>query len=126
MPQERESRLARRRERDRARCASLAREQRQCILQERRERYQQASVELRIDDENVVQLISNFHKEVASLEAVNCPVCQECFPTIKLSEAGHCIRCHSDSRISRLFSNENNMDPGPIPPELSVSVDVYN
>ena len=40
-------------------------------LQERRERYllqhQQASVELRIDNENVVQIISNFQKEVASL-----------------------------------------------------------
>ena len=113
-PQERESRLARRRDRDRARRASLSREQRQCVLQERRERYlrqhQQAPVELRIDDENVVQMISSFHEDVASLEAVNCSVCQECFPTIKLSEAGHCIRCHSDSKIPKLFSDENNMN----------------
>lgn len=50
-------------DRDRARYASLSWEQRQRVLQERRERHlwqhQQVSVELRIDDENVVQMMSS-------------------------------------------------------------------
>ena len=37
--------------------------------------HQLASVELKIDDKNVVQMISKFHKEVTALEAVNCSVC---------------------------------------------------
>ena len=82
-PKETESRLARR-DRDRTRRANQV-----CIsfmltvYITRKERDTTSNItnfcELRIDDENVVQMISNFHKEVAALEVVNCSVFHEAF-----------------------------------------------
>ena len=31
-----------------------------------------------------------------------------------------CVHCHSDRHIPKLYSFDDNMDPGPIPPALMV------
>ena len=135
-PQEREIRLATRRERERMRRANLSAERRQCILDQRRERYQHTrnlnatptsgnpiEVTVRaVDDHGVIQKMKEFHEDIGSLEAVRCIICQENFPNLKTNEIGHCTRCHRDTKIPKLYSSENNMHPGPVPPELSVSV----
>ena len=61
------------------------------------------------------------NEKLLKLEAALCVVCLECFPTIKISKAGACNRCGADSRVPKLYSARNNMDPGPLPPELCVS-----
>ena len=48
-----------------------------------------------------------------------CCVCLERFPTIKTDDGGVCTRCQADSKTPKIYSAGNNMDPGPVPPELS-------
>jgi len=123
-PQDREVRLARRRERDRARCTTLSAERRQAIIDQRRKRFQHTHsnrpetvttdnpIQIRscsVDDHDVIQMMKQFHEEIGSLKAAKCIICQECFPTLKIKEIVHCACCHRDNLVPKLYFKENNM-----------------
>ena len=138
-------RLARCREYDRTRQATMTPEQRETVLQQRRDRRAMMREEqtdrqtvqphsrpqskpqsrnvstLKIDDPNVIQRIQHFHRTLSDLHNVFCDVCKERFPTINSNELGICHRCHADSLLPKLFSHEHNMDPDSVPIELCVS-----
>ena len=59
-----------------------------------------------------------------SLAPVKCTVCLENFPTLKVNAAGICTCCHDDRHSPKLYSAQNNMNPGPVPPKLKVSYPV--
>jgi len=74
-----------------------------------------------IDHPDVVQRMQNFHRSLLNLQNVFCDLRKECFPTIKTDELGICYCCQSDSHQPKLFTVQNNMDPGSVPTELYVS-----
>ena len=47
-----------------------------------------------------------------------CSVCNERRIDLKLDAKGVCRRCTSDKQGIKMFSSENNMNPGPVPDEL--------
>ena len=75
-----------------------------------------------VDDPEVVQRMREFHTSLVTLQNSLCNVCLECFPSIKTNDSGVCNRCQADKEVPVLYSGANNMDPGPVPPELSVSI----
>ena len=70
----------------------------------------------------------NFHSHLAALQVSKCITCLENFPGLNVrtvlpdSSDTECVRCRRDKHIPKLYSSMNNMDPGPVPPELQVSV----
>ena len=72
------------------------------------------------DKPSVISKITQFHDDLMSLTFNKCCICKENFPSLKLN-AGLCTCCHADKHIPKLFSAENNMDPGPVPSQLKVS-----
>ena len=143
--EERQARLARRREYERRRYAAMTTEQRRNLTQRRRERASQRDRQISFasdtlqpagelvdnqyrscevpsfDHPSVVHKITEFHNSLMSLTPVKCTVCLENFPTLKINNDGICTRCHEDKHSPKLYSAHNNMDPGPVPPELKVS-----
>jgi len=65
--------------------------------------------------------MQEFHGRLAALENRICSICLERNDFSTTNHAGACSRCHNDSLQPKLYSNANNMDPGQVPPELSVS-----
>ena len=71
-----------------------------------------------------------FHTRIAELQFVRCSVCEENFPGLNVESASSsrstntdiCAGCQNDKRIPKLCSSDNNMNPGPVPPELQVSI----
>ena len=51
-----------------------------------------------------------------------CNVCLEEFPSFitNSTTTEMCHRCNLDTQTPKIFSAENNMNPGPVPPELLV------
>lgn len=70
---------------------------------------------------DVIERIQGFHTMLSDLQNTLCNICKERFPTIRTNELGVCHRCLADSQVPKLFSVENNMDPGSVPAELCVS-----
>ena len=111
--------------------ATLCAEQRQSILDQRKERYQHSHntsnsnnpIEVTvhtIDNHDVIQKMKQFHEEIiGSLKAGRCIICEESF---EINEIYLSTRCHRDTKIPKLYSRENNMHPGPVLPKHSVSV----
>ena len=65
-----------------------------------------------------------FHMHIASLELSSCAKCSEGFPGLKVhSQSAECVRCSRDQHVPKLYSSRNNMDPGPVPPQLIASKD---
>ena len=64
--------------------------------------------------------MSKFHADMASIEVFRCMTCSEAFPGLRL-HSRECQRCSRDKHIPKLYSSANNMDPGPVPPQLQVS-----
>ena len=63
-----------------------------------------------------------FHANMATLDTPVCTTCSEKFPGLQLySNSTECLRCSRDKHIPKVYSSANNMDPGPIPPQLQVS-----
>ena len=97
-------------------------EVRQAQLQHRREQramnpdvqfFEQASVHTKM---------MNFHSKLLSLEFHTCTSCLERFPNLAMAAySSECSRCSRDTRIPKLYSPANNMDPGPIPSQLQVN-----
>ena len=141
--EERHARLERCREYERRRYAAMNTEQRRNLTQRRRERTQrdhqipvasetQQSEELvdnqyrsneipAFDHPSIIRKVTEFHSSLMTLTSVKCTVCLENFPTLKVNTAGICTRCDGDKHSPKLYSPQNNMDPGPVPPQLRVS-----
>ena len=52
-----------------------------------------------------------------------CTTCSEAFPGLQLHPgSAECAHCSRDNRTPKLYSNGNNMDPGPIPLQLQVII----
>ena len=98
-------------------------------IEEREERWQRASErdtrttrEEPFKQRSVQLKMRRFHEHFASLSSPTCSTCSESFPGIQLcSSTTMCVRCYRDKRIPKLYSSTNNMDPGPLPPQLQVS-----
>ena len=70
---------------------------------------------------SVRERMLTFHEHIASLSHSECTTCHECFCGLRLRrQSSECICCSKDQHIPKLFSSANNMDPGPIPPQLQV------
>ena len=76
---------------------------------------------LEIDHPDVIQRVQQFHRTLSDLQNIFCELCKERFPMIKTNQLSICSRCQTDSQHPKLFTLENNMDPGPVPTELCVS-----
>ena len=74
------------------------------------------------DDPAIIRKMCEFHNSLFSLESSSCSVCIERFPSKSVDVMNVCRRCTNDKHIPKLYSADNNMDPGPVPPELTVSV----
>ena len=83
--------------------------------------------QLQLNDPTVITKIKGFYDDLASLQQLKCLLCNERFPSICLNEANCCTRCHNDTHVPKLFSAANNMDPGSVPPQLTVSpLNIHN
>ena len=68
-----------------------------------------------------------FHSSLASLDMVKCTTCLEQFPGLNMhSGSTECARCHRDHHTPKLYSPDNNMDPGVVPVQLQVSTNMSN
>ena len=140
--EERQARLERCRVYERRRYAAMTTKQRRNLSVQRRERERTRTDHLPVetqqpeqlvdnqyrsrefpsfDDPSIVHKVIEFHNSLMSLTSVKCSICLEKFPTVKVDTAGTCTRCHADKHSPKLYSVQNNMDPGPVPPELTVS-----
>ena len=117
-PEEREIRLASRRQHKRRRYAALTLDQQR---NSRRSTSQQlptpqpstsepsndpddTNLLPSFDDPSIITKISQYHDELMSLAFNQFTGCEENFPTLKLNAAGICVRCHSDKHIPKLHS----------------------
>ena len=110
--EEREARLEGLRAAQQERLAAETVEEREARQQNDRNRHGERSVQTKM---------LKFHREIASLSWPQCATCNEKFPGLRLSrDSTECMRCSQDKHIPKLYSPANNMDPGPIPPQLQV------
>ena len=63
-------------------------------------------------------LIHSFYKKLSKWERQTCDSCNEIGFDLKLNDLNCCSRCQADDRSTRLYSDDNNMDPYPLPPGL--------
>ena len=64
-----------------------------------------------------------FHAHMASLDSPQCSTCSERFSGLRLcSQSTECLRCSRDKHSPKVYSVFNNMDLGPIPPQLQVGL----
>ena len=70
--------------------------------------------------------LAAFHRYEESLQHAHCPVCKEAWPVSNNKRGADqtCTRCKRDKSKCRLFSSENDMDPGNVPPELQELTEV--
>ena len=61
--------------------------------------------------------LAAFHAKLPS-EFHHCTCCNESFPSLKVSFLCVCSKCSCDTSEPKLYSDGNNMDPGPVPPAL--------
>ena len=116
-------------------------EDRLALTQRRRERYnntpntrsteeEQHSTTHEISSFNdpvIVNKITEFYNDLTTtLEMKKCSICSEQFPNLKTDSIGSCKRCSMDKHIPKVYSALNNMHPGPVPSELSVSITLLN
>ena len=80
-----------------------------------------------IDDHGVVRRMQQeFHGKLATLQSQLCSICLERHDFSTNDHAGACNRCHNDSLLPKLYSAADNMDPGPVPPELTVTLKLFS
>ena len=70
-----------------------------------------------VDQPWVHSKLAAFHAKLPS-EFYHCTCCNESFPSLKVSSLCVCSRCSCDTSEPKLYSDGNNMDPGPVPPAL--------
>ena len=143
-PEAREARLARRRLTDIARrdaCRERARAQSRRAnetpaerdhrlaadrdrSQSRRDRARVEQDQLEASQSNSSSRMVGFYESISSLSFSTCETCLEQFPNMSVSRQPNgvheCRRCATDKHIPKLYSSGNNMNPGPVPPQLQV------
>ena len=76
-----------------------------------------------LERQHVQARMRGFHQEMATIETPICTTCKECFPGMKVNaKKSECQRCARDKHVPKLFSADNNMHPGEVPPELQVMI----
>ena len=112
MPEEREVRLAQRREYYRHwRAALNTKEHESSLLLERRRAYStnsrsvdQGCVELpKFDHPDLIAKITEFHMQMDSLQSAKCEVCLEQFPNLRVDIHQCCRWCAADKHVPKLF-----------------------
>ena len=77
------------------------------------------------DQHVVCSKLSKFHSTLASVQCQKCFTREEHFPNLNVNtlsdQTTECRRCNQDKWIPKLYSSANNMNPGPVPPQLQVS-----
>ena len=74
-----------------------------------------------LEQHHVQATMNKFHQEMAKLESPVCSTCMEKFPGMNTSiRSSECLRCARDKHVPKLFSANNNMHPGVVPPQLQV------
>ncbi len=69
------------------------------------------------DDPQVHTAMRNFHAKISSITIPVCITCMEKFPGTKMKfKSLECCQCSRDKHIPKLYSAQNNMHPGNIPP----------
>ena len=124
--EERETRLQRMSTNQRERLAVETPEERELRLECYSTRYmEQQSVQPQLplfQQCSIQAKMRKFHTNMATLDTLTCSTCSERFPGLHFhSKSNECLRCSRDKHIPKLYSSANNMNPGPIPPQLQVS-----
>ena len=114
--------MARRRENHRGRCDAITEEQHENTLEARDIHQNTPTSNLAVDDPDITKRIKQFNRDLTALDNVLCSECLERFPSIQTDAAGICNHCNNDKEVLKLYSAANNMDPGPVPPELCASL----
>ena len=70
--------------------------------------------------------MAEFHDTMNSLEHRQCVTCKETWPSKQRfnPQIFECLRCKRDNRNPKLYSQENDMDPGILPAELQDLTDI--
>ena len=129
--EEREARLEQIRVSQQQRLACETTEDREARHQQDRQAHMQqrrsATSELPIFQQpGVRSKMRTFHSKLAALQASKCITCSERFPGLSVTTVSpntddtECLRCRRDKYIPKLYASANNMNPGPVPPELLV------
>ena len=72
-----------------------------------------------LDQHWVQEKMAAFHSKLTQLEYRECTTCFEAFPSMHFrSGSSECICCSRDKKVPKLYSRDNSMDPGPVPPEV--------
>ena len=118
----REARLQRDRESHREARSDERLEHREARLQCERESHRESYREQQMQGVPLFQQHSvqtkmlKFHTHFSTMELLRCSTCSEAFPGLHLHPgSSECVRCGRDKHTPKLYSNGNNMDPGPIP-----------
>ena len=74
------------------------------------------------DQPAVLTKIKQYHTELANLEVLVCCSCLELQQGRSLVSSNECSRCSRDASVPKLYSSNNNMDPGAVPSELQVYI----
>ena len=129
IPEQREARLQQLTVTAQQRLASKTPEDREARLQQDREthiqrRYPATSEFPLLQQPGVHSKMKTFHSKLASLTVSKCITCLERFPGLTVAivspDSTECVRCRRDKHITKVYSTANNMNPGPVPPELMV------
>ena len=75
-----------------------------------------------VDNPDIIHKVKEFHYAFATLQNVVCDVCSEDFYPNNNTPSEIFRRGNLDTQLPKLFSSQNNIDPGPVPFELSVVV----
>jgi len=65
--------------------------------------------------------MSKYHADLASFKVSRCTPCSEVILGLFL-HSRECQQCSRDKHIPKLYSSANNMNPGPVLPQLQVSL----
>ena len=77
------------------------------------------------NDPAIIRKMCEFHNSLLSLKSSFCSVCMEHFPSISVDVMNICRRCTNNKHMPKLYSVDKNTNPGPVPPELTVSQCCY-
>ena len=122
---QREVRLERMRTSQSERLATETEEQRearrQCDRERHREQQQPSQLPL-LEQPSVQAKMRRFHSHFSTLDVPTCTTSSKGFPGLKLhSRSTECLPCSQDKHTPKLYSVDNNMNPGPVPPQLQVN-----
>ena len=106
------------------RLSSETEEERQHRLQRNAQSHQRGrSIDATLplyDQPAVLRKMEQYHTKLANLEVLVCSSCQELLPGRSLESSNECSRCARDAALPKLYSCDNNMDPGAVPSQLQV------